>query len=337
MDTNNTDYNHNYAVDCRQLLDALYNSNKISRKLREDALDFIYPHSNCGLWVSRFLFAIGSFLILSGILCFCVFNWSSINYLIKLFSIEMGVVLCVLYTYFRSLDRVSSQFSLLASSVLIGVFMVVFGQSYQTGADSYQLFMAWTILTIVWTIVSNFAAQWIFWIIIANIFLMLGWKQLIIPTRNMESMIFVYLIILNGFFWYLREYFVSKKFIDWLKPEWTRVVIATITLIMMFIPVVDWILKYKHTTDSLNLGAVFGAVGHFLYYFTYRYIHKNLLVLALTILSGCIIIELSFLNIILKTFNINDESSSLMIMTILTIVVFSFSVIHLRNIFKYKK
>ncbi|MBC8290414.1 MAG: DUF2157 domain-containing protein, partial [Planctomycetes bacterium] len=45
-----------------------------------------------------------------------------------------------------------------------GVFLAVFGQVYQTGADEWLLFAGWAGLILPWTALSRFEALWILWL-----------------------------------------------------------------------------------------------------------------------------------------------------------------------------
>jgi uncharacterized membrane protein len=92
------------------------------------------------------LLVLGVSLITAGIIYFFAFNWLKIPPMIKLYSIQAGIIGCVGAAYYYSLQNTIGQICLLVASALMGVFMAVFGQIYQTGADAYQLFMMWSIL-----------------------------------------------------------------------------------------------------------------------------------------------------------------------------------------------
>ncbi len=40
------------------------------------------------------------------------------------------------------------------------ILLAVYGQTYQTGADPYELFFGWAILIIGWVAISRFAPLW---------------------------------------------------------------------------------------------------------------------------------------------------------------------------------
>lgn len=178
---------------------------------------------------------------------------------------------CLIGTYFYTLERVGGQLLLLSASVLTGVFMAVFGQIYQTRADAYQLFMMWSFLILGWTLLSKFTPQYIFWLAITNIALMLWWDQGALPERGMKFIIFPYLFMLNGGALALREYFASYRAATWLQPRWIRLFLTITVLVPMLIPVVVLIADPGKTIPSITTTALVGIIGHGLLYAFYRY------------------------------------------------------------------
>ena len=315
----------------RRLVDELYTHGRISHEAKDYALDLLYPADKWGVWISRLLLAIGSALVLCGIVYFFAFNWAKITPLVKLSSIQIGIVGCLVAAYLYSLKRVSGQILLLSSSVLTGVFMAVFGQIYQTGADAYQLFMMWSLLTLGWTLISNFAPQWILWLAITNTFLVLWWEQGALPERDMAYMIYTYLAVFNGGALALREYFSASKAREWLQPRWIRVLLTIVVLFPMLIPVVMWVIEPSGATSSMTTSAIVGVVGHGLMYAFYRYKTQDMWSLAAIVLSVCIIVEAAGLKIMAEIFN-DVDFFMFLLMGGMTLGIFTVAVIYLRKI-----
>jgi uncharacterized membrane protein len=331
MDTEKHIYTLEQIPANRRLVEVLYAHGKITRETKEYALDILYPHKQWGLWISRLMLIVGTTLVLSGIIYFFAFNWSRISPAIKLSSIQFGIIGCLIGVYYYSLQRsISGQVLLLSATVLVGVFMAVFGQIYQTGADAYQLFMMWSLLTVGWTIISNFPAQWIFWLVITNTFLVLWWIQAALPTREMAFMIFTYMAVLNGVALALREYFVLKKY-EWLRVRWTRVVLAIATLLIMLIPIIAWIVAPNRATQSIILSGIIGLAGHAVAYVVYRHKLPDMWSLAATVLSGCLIVEVAGFKILSEMFRIADAAMFLLV-GLMTLGVFTSAIIYLRKI-----
>ena len=314
----------------RRLVEELYSQGKITSEARQYALNLLYPNQRWGLWISRLLLTIGTSLILASIIYFFAFNWVKIPPAVKLISIELGFIACLVGAYYNSLKRLSGKLFLLSASVLVGVFMAVFGQIYQTGADSYQLFMMWSLLTFGWTLLSRFAPQWIFWLIITNTFLVLWWTQAALPTEEMEFIIFIYMIVFNGIALALREYFLLVKGYQWLRARWTRALLIIATLIIMLIPIVCFIFEPIYTTKSIVFSALLGIIGHVTAFLIYRYKLADMWSLSAVILSGCIILETIFLKIFSE--NIYYDSASYLLFGITTIGIFTCAITYLRKI-----
>lgn len=313
----------------RRLVEELYAHGKITHAAKEYSLNLLYPADKWGIWVSRLLLAIGLALVLCGIVYFFAFNWAKITPSVKLSSLQVAMVGCLVGAYFFSLKRTNGQILLLSASVLTGVFMAVFGQIYQTGADSYQLFMMWALLTLGWTIISNFAPQWIFWLAIMNVFLILWWMQTALPERELEYMIYIYLAILNGTALGLREYFFSNN--PWLQPRWILAFLTIAVTLPLLIPVVVFIFEPYRATYSVLISAITGFFGHGLLYAFFRFKRQDMWSLATIILSVCIIVEAVGLKILIETID-DSEILLFLLMGLMTLGIFSAAVLYLRKI-----
>lgn len=315
----------------RRLVDELYAHGKISHEAREYALDFLYPADKWGLWISRLFLAVGTALVLSGVVYFFAFNWAKITPLVKLASIQGALLCCLLGAYYYKLERVSGQVLLLSASVLTGVFMAVFGQIYQTGADAYQLFMMWSVFIFGWTVISNFAPQWILWLAVTNIFLGLWWDQAALPERDMEAMIFIAFAALNALVLVLRELYLARTQAKWLDHRWLRVLLTIAVLVPLSTPLLIWIVESGDVPGSLKLSAVVGIVGHGLLYALYRFKFRDMWSLAAIALSLCVILETAVLDLLAAAFD-DLEILMFLLMGLATIGIFSLAVLYLRRI-----
>lgn len=314
----------------RRLVEELHAHGKISLEAKQFALDLLYRVDKWGMWVSRLLMIIGSALLLSGIVYFFAFNWAKITPLIKFSIIQLGMIACLFGAYGFSLNRISGQLFLLSASVLIGVFMAVFGQIYQTGADAYHLFMMWSILTLGWTIISNFTPQWIFWLAITNMYIILWWNQAALPTREMESMIFLLATLLNGSALALREYFSVVKNFDWLQQKWSRILLIVTILIYMIIPIVMWFTSWRATT-SVVLSACIGLIGHGIGFMVYRYKMRDMWSLSAIVLSLCIIAETGGIKLLSEMFT-SFDAIVFLLGGLMTLGIFTFAIVYLRKV-----
>lgn len=316
----------------RRIVEELYAHHFISNTAKEYALETLYPHKNWGLWAARLLLTIGSSLILSGIVYFFAFNWYKLTPFIKFTTIEIGIIACLLASYFYGLQKLGGRMFLLSASVLVGVFLAVFGQIYQTGADAYQLFATWALLIAVWVIISQHLALWALWVVIINIFTVLYWQQVIHSLRGVDYLIFSYLTLLNGCFLIGKEYFTQQG-IAWLKPRWPRFLLVISLLACGATPMLIWIFNSHQENHALALSALLGVITHLIFLAIYRYKLPDTSVLAITILSITVIIEATGIRISLEFDHLGSHIEGLFLfMTIFTIIVFTGATIILRGL-----
>ena len=315
----------------RRLVDELFAHKKITAEARDYALDFLTPADRWGVWVSRLFLAVGSALVLCGVVYFFAFNWAKITPLVKLASIQAGLLSCLLGACYYKLERVAGQVLLLSASVLTGVFMAVYGQIYQTGADAYQLFMMWSVFIFGWTVISNFAAQWLLWLAVTNVFLGLWWDQAFLPEKDMEAMIFIVFAAFNGAALVLREIYVARGGAPWLAQRWLRLLLSVVVLLPLAAPVLIWILDSHSVIPSLEISAVVGLIGHAVLYGLYRFRFRDMWPLAAIALSLCIILETLVLDFLARSLE-DTEILMFLLMGLATIGIFSLAVLYLRRI-----
>ena len=104
-------------------------------------------------FIDTLLLILGTTLVLAGIIFFFAYNWAEINHLTKFGLIELGILIMALFTAWYGLQRLIGQVALFATAILVGVLLAVVGQSYQTGADAFELFFTWAILITPWVLI----------------------------------------------------------------------------------------------------------------------------------------------------------------------------------------
>lgn len=113
------------------------------------------------------LLVLGAVLLLAGVVFFFAWNWSAIPKLARLGIVEGGIIAC-----FAAALRTSDlpqRVLMFAASVLVGVFLAVAGQIYQTGADPWTLFAAWAALIVPWTLAAPFPLTTLLLVSVANL------------------------------------------------------------------------------------------------------------------------------------------------------------------------
>lgn len=248
----------------------------------------------------------------------------------KLGSIQLLILGCLGSSYFYGLTRISGKIMLFSASILVGIFLAVFGQIYQTGADEYTLFMMWGLLIVPWVILSDFFALWLVFLVITNVFLVLYVNQ-VAQSEHTTQMVLPYLSIVNLIFLGLREFFVNQGK-EWLKNRWTREILVVFILVCLLPSPIDLILQKKLSTDAIVFGSELSLIVHNVLYFVYRYKIRDIRMLIAVILSGSVILGSAIYKALMWLFQC--EISAFFFMIIIAIPIFRIIVKNLRIIAK---
>src|SRR5215475_5454571 len=162
-------------------------------------------------WASRALLAIGAGHVLAGIVTFFAWNWADLSSVAKFAIVESALVIALGATWLVGIERAVGQALLIAASILVGLLLAVIGQVYNTDADAYSLFVAWTVMILPWTLASRSAAQWAVWLIVLYLALSLYGEQALIPDGRLTRVALdLGLGVLAAIFLVLRETVVRK-------------------------------------------------------------------------------------------------------------------------------
>jgi len=147
-------------------------------------------------FLSMFFISLGVGFTVLGLVFFFAYNWADLHKFAKIGLTEGLSLVTTSFVLFPKININIRNIILTGASVLVGVLFAVFGQIYQTGANAYEFFLAWTVFVTLWVIVSNFAPLWLFYLVLINTTLILFTQQ----VASDWSVIFVFtlLFILNS-------------------------------------------------------------------------------------------------------------------------------------------
>ena len=280
--------------------------------------------------ISFCLLVIGTLLTLSGIIFFFAYNWANLTAPIKFLLVESLLGIAVVIPLFKGFHTGAGRAGLCAATVLIGVFLAVFGQIYQIGADRYELFGGWALLSLPWVILGNMQGLWLFWIGLLNLTSILYYIQVIgLPSYMAYSGIFLFLTILNGSFLVAREMFADKGF-EWLHSSWPRDLLLVVNSIIAAIPPHLWIVQWFQQKDPmLGIAALefFGLIILAIWFYTqvghFAGVAIPMLAFSLTLVNctGYLIAK-----------SLNDVIFTTFLITIICLIVFSSASYFLKQI-----
>lgn len=152
-------------------------------------------------WIDIALLVLGVGFLLAGIFFFFAYNWQALPKLGKLATVQVLIVLAAGVAFWRRLDNHIGQIALSAAAILIGALLAIYGQVYQTGADNYQLFLWWAILSAGWVAISNFLPLWLGWFGLAQFAFGLYWQARIDQNYALLFMLLFTANILGLWLW----------------------------------------------------------------------------------------------------------------------------------------
>jgi len=134
--------------------------------------------------IHRFLMrmlGVGGLISLAASLVFFVAaNWSRLAVFGRFGLLELVLLGCALVAILKPPSATLGRAALFLAFVTTGALLALFGQTYQTGADVYELFLTWTLLGLPIAILGNWSVTSAAWLLVLNVALMLfcGWQPI---------------------------------------------------------------------------------------------------------------------------------------------------------------
>lgn len=249
-------------------------------------------------FLDRLLLWSGAVALAAAVVFFIAHNWNDLGKYAKFGLVEILILAAVLGYWRLGPERASGKASLLVASILLGALLALFGQTYQTGADTWELFANWAGLMLPWVIVGRFAGLWILWIAILNTAIVLyflvfpGLLGMIFSTERQLWTLFAFntaaLVV-----WEL-----AAKKIAWLAERWAPRLLATasgaiVTALMLHV-IFGW-------RDASGLAPIAYLAWFGCAYAAYRSYGRDLLVLAGACLSIIVVVTSLLARVLLDT------------------------------------
>ena len=175
------------------------------------------------------LLGAGVAFLLSGVGFFFAYNWAGLPRLAKLAAAGGLLAGTGLIATLAPLRDGLRRVLLTATVVLIGVLLAVLGQVYQTGADSFQLFLLWSVFALPWVALVAYPPLWLIFIVLLNTTLILYTQQVGVAWEALATSIvlFVFNVIVWAVVYMLRSGDGTFSWLIKLVALWTATV-ATI-------------------------------------------------------------------------------------------------------------
>lgn len=271
------------------------------------------------LWLSGLTLAFSAMF-------FIAFNWDNIGRFAKFGMVEVFIVMAIVAYWKLGEKKVAGKMALLMATIFLGVLLALYGQTYQTGADPWQLFFNWALLMLPWALIGRFSAIWLVWILLINLSIILyhqAFRGVFGAMFGSDTSMLWMVFIFNTLALILWELLV-KKF-QWLSERWAIRLLA----VGSGIPITWLVLLsiFDNRNDDVIPALVWGIWLAGLY-IIYRRIMPDLFMLAGICLSG-IVVSVTFMA---RHMLENGSSGSFLFLALLVIGLGTGTAIWLRKV-----
>ncbi|EHJ93483.1 DUF2157 domain-containing protein [Vreelandella boliviensis] len=121
------------------------------------------------VFIDRMLLWLGGLAMAFAVLFFIAYNWAEMSHWARFGLVQAASVLAVVVAIWPKASPMVSRVALTSATLLVGVLLALFGQVYQTGADPWQLFFTWAVMTLPWVWVARFELLWVLWLGLLNL------------------------------------------------------------------------------------------------------------------------------------------------------------------------
>jgi uncharacterized membrane protein len=295
----------------------------------DDALAAAQITPDASAWktfIDHLLLWLGGLALAAAAVFFIAYNWTEMGRMGKFGLVEVLIVLAVAAYWKLGDNTVAGKVALLVATIFLGVLLALFGQTYQTGADPWQLFFNWALLMLPWAIVGRFPAIWIVWIVLINLSIVLyhqafrGVFWMMIGTENSMLWLTFAFNTLALIAWEM----LSKPW-PWLAERWAIRLLAVGSGAPL-----TWLVIFGIVDREHGLALAGSAWGLWLavMLFVYKKKRPDLFMLAGCCLSG-IVVLVTFLG---RQLLENGEAGGFLILALAVIGLGAGAAVWLRNV-----
>nr|WP_276599968.1 DUF2157 domain-containing protein [Nannocystis sp. ILAH1] len=138
----------------------------------ERSLELIVRKPTADAWYrfARFhLIILGTVLAVAGAIFFVAANWDVFTPHARIGLAAAAMAAATLAGGWIGLDKLSGRAAALAGGLLFGPLLALVGQVYQTGADAFELFLAWSAVLAGYALATRFVGAWITALLLAAV------------------------------------------------------------------------------------------------------------------------------------------------------------------------
>lgn len=239
-------------------------------------------------FLDRLLLWLGAILLAAALVFFLAYNWREMGRYAKFGLAEAALFGALAGAWTLGLERPAGRAALFSAALLVGALLALIGQTYQTGADPYELFATWALMILPWALLARSAPLWLLWVGLVNLAIALYFRT--VPNvfgvlLSLERMLWLLLAVDTAALLIWEA--AAARGITWLQPRWAPRLLATaagsVVTALALMAVFD-----GDDVSVLALPAWLAWWGAA--WAVYRYRLRDLYVLAGGVLSGVVVI-----------------------------------------------
>ena len=214
----------------------------------------------------RLLRIAGVLSLAAGVVFFVAANWQDFRVFGRFALIETVLVVSLCLAIWRPAPLPIGRYALLMAFITTGALLALFGQTYQTGADLYELFLTWAVLGLPLVLASQWAVTWAAWLLVLNTSLTLfcvarpvgGWLWIALGRwdLNLVELLLVPTVVNLGL-WALTESLRSTRWRDVATAWLGRVAFLASAA---FATSASMVAIFDHTLDQEGVGFAIGVL-----------------------------------------------------------------------------
>lgn len=214
----------------RRELDAFVAHYKLSPAAVAAALDAAGARPSVGeirLFMVRSLRLAGVLSLAAGVVFFIAANWEEFGVAARFALVQLVLAASIALALWRSPPQLLGRYALLMAFIATGALLALFGQTYQTGADVYELFLSWALLGLPLVAAGQWSVICAAWLVVLNVALLLffsswspgGWLWVVFSPWRASTSVLLAPTAINLCLWGLAEYLAHTR-LRALAPHW---------------------------------------------------------------------------------------------------------------------
>lgn len=282
-------------------------------------------------FLDHLMLALGSLSLACAVVFLVAYNWSALSHFLQFAVVQLLMVIAVFLFWKLGPDKTTARAALLVAAILLGALLALFGQTYQTGADSWQMFAAWAVLMLPWALIGRFAPLWLMWLALLNIAITLYYEAhfglLGVAFATKDDLFWVLLVLNTGA---LLSWELASRRFHWLAGDWRGRWPARLIAMASGFTITALVLRGIFDPDSMH--AVAWAVYFawlLLTYYIYRRKLPDLFMLANASVTLIICITSLFAEIMLQG---SQNSLSFLLLALIIVAQAAFAAVWLRRV-----